>query len=237
MKKLRIHCIQHVHFEGPAMIKSWADQGGHAFSFTRLFESGKYPALESIDWLIIMGGPMGVNEHEKHPWLDDEINYIKKAIDDSKIVIGICLGAQLIAKALGAEVMHGGKKEIGWFPVRFDKKTALSAGFDFLPEEITVLHWHGDTFTLPEGALHLASSKAFLNQAFLYKNNVLALQFHFEMNASALDAILNHSANEIVPGSFVQDAQTISSNRILLHENNNMMRKILGKFEAETPKQ
>jgi GMP synthase (glutamine-hydrolysing) len=148
-----------------------------------------------------------------------------------KVVTGVCLGAQLIAKAMGAEVRNGNRQEIGWFPVNIHKQAADKAGFEFLPREMTVFHWHGDTFEIPAGAIHLASSEAFANQAFLYKDRVLALQFHFEMNNTAIESILNNVAEELIPAAFVQTRKEILANIHYLPENNKIMYKILDKLE------
>jgi GMP synthase (glutamine-hydrolysing) len=233
-KKIRIHCLQHVSFEGPAIIKEWADKKGHLFSFTRFYENDPIPGMQDFDWLVIMGGPMGVYEQKLNPWLITEISLIRGAIDASKTVIGICLGAQLIACALGAEIKPGKMKEIGWFPVYINKSIADPLGLEFLPEEITVFHWHGDTFGLPASTMPLASSGATPNQAFLYKNHVLALQFHFEMNPEALAEITSHGASELISGRYIQHAGTIMKGRHYLEENNAVMKKILDKFEEDT---
>ncbi|HJZ40005.1 MAG TPA: type 1 glutamine amidotransferase [Bacteroidales bacterium] len=231
MRKLKIHCLQHVHFEGPAIIHKWALHKGHEFGFTRFYDAVGFPEIEEIDWLVIMGGPMGVDEYDEYPWLKKEIEYIRQAIAGSKVVIGICLGAQLIARALGAAVKHGQKQEIGWFPVTINKIAATRAGFDFLPEEITAFHWHQDTFDIPEDSLQLASSKAYPNQAFLYRNTILALQFHFEMDFPALEAIVRNSGAGIKPGEYVQSVKAILGNKQNILKNNEMMRKILECFE------
>ena len=214
---MRIHYFQHILFEGLASIGQWANQKGYALSATQYFENSdlpdiQYPDMQAIDWLIIMGGPMNIYEHDKYPWLKSEKEYIRAAIDAGKTVIGICLGAQLIADVLGAKVYPGAHKEIGWFPVRLTEEAIYSEIFGSLPEQLTCFHWHGDTFHLPDGAVHLARSEGCENQAFIYDNRVLALQFHLESTPESVADIISHCRSEIVPGRFIQSAETMLKN-------------------------
>ncbi|MBN1791448.1 MAG: type 1 glutamine amidotransferase [Bacteroidales bacterium] len=232
MKKLKIFCIQHVPFEGPAIIRDWALRKGHEFTTLNLYSNDEFPDIGNLDWLVIMGGPMSVHEHEPYPWIKKEIEFIRRAIENSKVVLGICLGAQLIAKALGVQVSRGEHPEIGWFPVRINRHAAQKTGFGFLPEEITPFHWHQETFDIPPGAMHLASSALFPNQAFLYRDRVLALQFHFEMDLNAIQEIILHSGAEPSPEEYVQRAGVILENKQHISNNNELMRRILDKLEA-----
>lgn len=232
MKRLKILCIQHVPFEGPAIIRDWALRKGHEFTTLNLYIKDEFPDIGNLDWLVIMGGPMSVHEHERYPWLKEEIEFIRRAIENSKVVLGICLGAQLIARALGVQVSRGEHPEIGWFPVRINRDAKHKIGFGFLPEEITPFHWHQETFDIPPGAIHLASSALFPNQAFLYGERVLALQFHFEMDFNAIQEIIQHSGAEPSPEEYVQRAGAILENKRPISANNELMRKILDKLEA-----
>jgi GMP synthase-like glutamine amidotransferase len=231
MKKFKILCIQHVPFEGPAIIRDWALRKGHEFTTLSLYSNDEFPDIGNMDWLVIMGGPMSVHEHERYPWLKLEIAFIRQAIEQSKVVLGICLGAQLIARALGVQVSRGEHPEIGWFPVRINRHAAQKIGFDFLPEEITPFHWHQETFDIPSGAMHLASSTLFPNQAFLFKDRVLALQFHLEMDFAAIQEIIQHSGEAPSPEEYIQHASTILENKQPISANNELMCKILDKFE------
>lgn len=162
------------------------------------------PAVAGFDRLVVMGGPMSVGDTEACPWLEDELALIAEAIAAGKSVVGVCLGAQLIAAALGARVYPNAAKEIGWLPIRL---TDQARGLDFcdgLPAEQTVFHWHEDTFDLPAGAVHLAESEACANQAFLIDGRVLGLQCHLESTPASVAAICEHCADDIVPGRFVQ---------------------------------
>jgi GMP synthase (glutamine-hydrolysing) len=211
---MRIHYFQHVAFEGVASIGQWTNQKGYALSATRFFEESGLPDMQAIDWLIIMGGPMNIYEHDRYPWLISEKQYIRAAIGAGKTVVGICLGAQLIADVLGAKVYPGVHKEIGWLPIQLTGEAIHSDIFGFLPEHLTCFQWHGDTFDLPDGSVHLAKSEGCENQAFIYDNRVLALQFHLESTPESVADIISHCQSEIVPGTFIQSSETIEKNGI-----------------------
>lgn len=204
---MRIHCLQHVPFEGPAGIGDWAARKGHPVTTTPLFEHRGFPDQGTFDWLVIMGGPMGVRDEADYPWLADEKGLIREAIGVGKTVIGVCLGAQLIAHILGARVYRNSHREIGWFPVELTDQGRTSGPFAFLPPRFEVFHWHGDTFDLPDGAVHLASSEGCAHQAFLYQGRVLGLQFHLESTPASVADIVANCADEITSGSYVQDAE------------------------------
>ena len=143
---------------------------------------GRWPTPKSADALIIMGGPMGVYEEGRHPFINKEIAAIARFIDAGKPVLGVCLGAQLIAAALGARVYPNKRKEIGWNPIHLTPegmKDPLFAGFK---KRETVFQWHGDTFDLPAGAVRLAGSPLCRNQAFRWGDRVYGLQFHIEVS-------------------------------------------------------
>ena len=204
---MRIHFLQHVPFEGPAGIGDWAARKGHSVTTTPLFENVDLPDQPDFDWLIVMGGPMGIHDEADYPWLVREKDFLREAIAGGKIVVGVCLGAQLIADALGARVYRNQQKEIGWFPIELTERGQASRLFVFLPHRFEVFHWHGDTFDLPEGAVHLARSEVCEQQAFLYDERVLGLQFHLESTPVSVADIVANCADEIVPTTYVQDAE------------------------------
>ena len=183
---MRIHCLQHVPFEGPAAIADWAAKRGHSLVISRLYAGEALPSLDVFDWLLIMGGPMNIYQELQHPWLAAEKACIDQALAADKTLLGICLGAQLIVRALGARVYPGHQKEIGWSPIQLDEAGSRSALRHFVGDGVCVLHWHGETFDLPEDAEHLASSELYPNQAFSYGKS-LALQFHPEVTARGLE--------------------------------------------------
>ena len=149
---------------------------------------------------------MNACEDAVYPWLEKEKSYIRGAIGAGKYVIGICLGAQLIAHALGAEVSPGPEKEIGWFPIQ--RSTDCPDSMQ-LPDELRVLHWHGDTFALPEGAHTIARSAACANQGFLYRNRVLALQCHLEMTPQSLALLIAACSDELIDAPYIQPAEAM----------------------------
>lgn len=204
---MRAHIFQHLAFEGPGTIQPWLKNAGFEITFTVFSEKVYFPGIKEIDFLVIMGGSMSVNDEDKHPWLIEEKQFIREFISTGKPVLGICLGAQLIASALGAKVYPNKTKEIGWFHVH-GKTNLPPSGFQF-PASFFSLHWHGETFDLPEGAVLLASSEATKNQAFLFGQNVLAIQFHPEADSETLEDFCFHFKKELVPGTFIQSGEEI----------------------------
>lgn len=203
---MRLHIFQHTASEGPGRIAAWARERGHAVSATHFYRGGNPPRAEEFDFLAVMGGPMNIYEHRDHPWLRAEKRALAEAIAAGKTVLGVCLGAQLLADALDAKVFQNPELEIGWFPVRFDaEKIARARAFENFPRELTALHWHGDTFELPRGATRLAASAACENQAFTSGENLVGLQFHIEVEPSDVRAFIGDATDaEIGAGPWVQ---------------------------------
>lgn len=203
----RVHYLQHVPFEGLGSMENWFSESDYQITRTLFTETSDLPDPSEIDILVVMGGPMSVNDEEEFPWLSKEMAFVSRVIDAELPVLGVCLGAQLIAKVLGSHIYPNGEKEIGWFPV-FGKDSTSNAAFSF-PDEIKVFHWHGETFDLPEGASLLASSDVCKNQAFLYRDRVMGLQFHLETTPQSALAIVNNCRNEIVSGRCIQSESEI----------------------------
>jgi GMP synthase-like glutamine amidotransferase len=229
---MRIHYFQHVPFEGLGNIEEWIKVRGHSLSVTRFYNNEPLPKLDDIDWLIVMGGPMGAYEENIYPWLAAEKRFIGQAINKGVKVLGICLGAQLIAAALGAKVYPNAYKEIGWFPINLTEDGGTSALFQGLPAEILVFHWHGDTFDLPSGAKHLAETTACKNQAFSYGNHVLALQFHLDVRRDTIKEWVQSGTSELVKAPYIQTAEQMlaQDNQFLIIEK--YMRQIMDNLEA-----
>ncbi len=204
------HYLQHVPFEDPAALLPWLTQNGYSISSSKLWESTNLPDVHTIDLLIIMGGPMNIYEEKIHPWLSIEKKYIEEVINKNIPVIGICLGAQLIADVLGAKVYKNTHPEIGWFPVQriITEKFPI---LDNIPSTFSAFHWHGDTFSIPHNAEHILQSEACTNQAFIYNNSVLALQFHIESSEESIKNLLIHCKDELIDDVYVQREAMILS--------------------------
>ena len=204
---MRIHCLQHVPFEGAAAIGDWAARNGHSITSTSLFASTDLPSQDGFDWLVVMGGPMGVHQEAEHPWLVPEKAFIGESIAAGKTLVGVCLGAQLIAEVLGARVHRNPQTEIGWLPIALTEAGRASPITGFLPETLDVFHWHGDTFEIPPGAQHLARSAACAHQIFLYDGRVLGLQCHLESTRASVADLVHKCADEILPSATVQSGE------------------------------
>ena len=207
---MHAHYLQHVSFEGLGSIETWLLEAGYEISCTRLYQGDSLPSADRFDLLIVMGGPMSVNDEFDYPWLAEEKRFIRNAIDRGCPVLGICLGAQLIASALGARVYANPLKEIGWHPIQRVEPDE-HAGVRF-PPFLEVFHWHGETFDLPAGAVHLARSKGCENQAYAYRNNVVGLQFHLETTPESARKLVIHCRDELIPDRYVQDEEAILEN-------------------------
>lgn len=186
----RATVIQHLAFEDLGTLAPALNAADFQISYTQAGVDAFDPLqLASADLLVVLGGPVGVYESDKYPWLSEEIALIRRRIHSGSAVLGICLGAQLIAAALGGEVMPGTHgKEIGWSEILPVSEIVAARKLGALLEPgLRVLHWHGDTFALPDGATHLARSALYENQAFSFEDHVLALQFHPEVQTRQLE--------------------------------------------------
>ena len=205
---MRISYLQHVPFEGPARIAAWAKQGGHVLTPNRLDLGQPVPEVAEFDLLVILGGPMSANDDGRYPWLAPEKQLISDATARGKPILGVCLGAQLIAASLGARV-HPGEKEIGWFPVQRTGPSSDAGAFSRFPDSFVPLHWHGETFDLPPGAERIAETKACRNQAFQVDDRVVGLQFHLEATIDSVRALAENAASDITGGPFQQTPEQI----------------------------
>lgn len=224
-----IHWLQHVPFEGLGSMEEWLTEQGHKLSCTRLWADDVLPAADSFSALIVMGGPMGIYDHDEYPWLVQEKEFLRQVVDQGTPTLGICLGAQLLADILGAEVSANPEKEIGWFPVVASPEMppSLSA---VLPEKMTVFHWHGDTFTLPKDSVNIYSSKACKNQAFLYKDHILGLQFHLETTKISATALVENCGAELITAPWIMTEKEITGADSEFGRVNNYMHQLLQNF-------
>ena len=212
---MRFHLLQHVAFEGPAAIQDWIDRNGHTLTTTKYYQGDPLPNQDEFDFLIVMGGPMGVEDIEQYPWLVPEREFIQQSIEAGKHILGICLGAQLIARACGAEVFKNNQREIGWFKIAIDKQNLPAVMRDVFPASAEVFHWHGDTFEIPRGACHFATSEACSNQGFILNEKVIGLQFHIETTEESAALLIKNCGNELDGSTYVQSEAEIlaDSNR------------------------
>ena len=228
---MRIHGLQHVAFEGPGHIEQWVADHGHVLTMTRLYAGDSLPDPADFDRLVIMGGPMNIYEDRDYPWLAGERAFLRRVIAAGKSAVGVCLGAQLLADALGSRVYAGRHKEIGWLPIRVTEAGGQSRLFQGLPTEPVVFHWHGDTFDVPKGAVHLAASEGCGSQAFLFENRILGLQFHLESTPDTVREILDHCGDELLGGPFIQSADQIkTADPALFAANNQLLENLINRL-------
>ena len=208
---MRAHSLQHVPFVGLGSIESWLQRAGYEVTATRFYDSEELPPPAEVDLVVAMS----VNDERQQPWLAAEKRFIRAVVELGLPVLGVCLGAQLIASACGAAVYPNKVKEIGWLPIQGvaadgdgDAGAEQPATFRF-PPFLEVLHWHGDTFDLPQGAVHLARSNGARNQAFQLGASVIGMQFHLDTTPDGARALVEHCRAELVPSMYVQSEERI----------------------------
>jgi GMP synthase-like glutamine amidotransferase len=224
---MRWHCLQHVPFEGPAHLASWAQRRGYELTFTELWRDATFPSGHGYDGLFILGGPMNVYEDEQYPWLAPEKHFIARAVSERKPILGVCLGAQLLAVVMGGSVTRNRHKEIGWFPVELTPAGRDSALLRDFPDRFTAFHWHGDRFSIPPPAIHVARSEACNEQAFVYEHRVVGLQFHLETTRENVAALVEHCGDEIVRAPYIQDRRTVEASTDNLPTTHGLLEKLL----------
>jgi len=231
---MRLHSLEHVPFEDLAQIGVWAQEQGHHITRTRFYAADPLPSWQDFDWLVVMGGPMNIYEEDRYPWLAQEKACIAEAIAHGRLVLGICLGAQLIADVLGGPVTKNAYKEIGWFPVKLSAAAADSPLFHDFPKEFMAFHWHGDTFALPPGAQHMAASVACAQQAFTYSDKVVGLQFHLESTPASVQKLIEHCGDELRNGPYIQTAEEMLSQKHFFLDIGKNMTRLLDNLAAQS---
>jgi GMP synthase (glutamine-hydrolysing) len=207
--------FQHDPFEDLGFFAEVLEKQGADYRVLRLFH-GEMPAedWQHIGALIILGGPMSVGEEDNFPFLRWEKRIIRAAIDEAVPMLGICLGAQLIAETLGTKVFRGPVKEIGWSRISITPHGQVDSLLGYLPESATVFQWHGDGFELPNGAIHLASSINYKNQAFRVGKSIYGLQFHLEVTPTMIERWIEQRSKDlalapyVLPDKILADTQT-----------------------------
>lgn len=202
---MQIHAVLHAAFEPLGIIAQWAKEQGHLVSITRTYDGEQLPEVSLFDMLIIMGGPQSSLEIEKYPYLADEIALIKKSIVENKPIIGVCLGAQLISQALGADPEKSPHKEVGVFSIELLDDAHDDPIFKDFPKDFDVMHWHNDMPGLPNGSVVLAKSAGCPRQIVRFLPNVYGFQCHFEINRDVALGLIANCQSDLVPSLFVQN--------------------------------
>ena len=202
---MRAHVLQHVPYEGLGLLEPALRQRRFSTSWTRLFADDPWPEAADLDLVITLGGPMGANDEVECPWLIDEKHWLESVLQNDVPFLGICLGAQLMANVLGADVHRNPVPEIGWLPISPPAGLAANHPEAYrFPTRLEVLHLHSDTFDIPAGAIHLAESAACQNQAFQFGQRCFGLQFHLEGNPELIRNIEAADNNPTPPSDTVQ---------------------------------
>lgn len=231
-----LHYFQHVPFEGLGSIKTWAQSAGHPVNCTRWYAGDPPPALTDMDLLVVMGGPMNVYEESTYPWLTAEKKFIEQAVKADKPILGICLGAQLLATVMGARVYQNDQREIGWFDVFRTRDAENSRTAGFLPEKAKVFHWHGDTFEIPTGAIGLAQSRGCRHQGFVAEERRVGMQFHLEVTHEGAAGLIEQCRGDFEPpGPWVQDPAEILADRQRFKCANQLLVPLLDRLASLAP--
>lgn len=228
-----MHCLQHVEFEDAAQIGRWARDRGHSLSSTLVSESNSLPAPDAFDWLVVMGGPMSTYEEDRYPWLAGEKRLIAQAIAQDKRVLGVCLGAQMIADALGGAVAPNRFREIGWHEAWLTGPIRGSL-FEGFPDIFVPFHWHGDMLSLPPGACHLVASEACPNQAFQFGPRVLGLQFHLEYTEQNIRTMIEQCAEDLAAGPYIQTPSAMVGHEPRILQAHALLHRLLEAMENAT---
>jgi len=213
---MRILLLQHDPLDGPGALMEWTEDRGHEITFCLICLGEPLPSFESFDLLVSLGGPMGAYEEKKHPWLALEKQYLREAFAAGKKILGLCLGCQLLADALGGKAFRHTCKEFGWQPIE-----PLAPGLEWFGSDTVfkAFQWHGDTYTLPPGAVQLARNAAAEQQAFLLESpgsgKVLGLQFHLEWTERMAREALAEPGVAPPPSPSVQTPKEILSDLTL----------------------
>jgi GMP synthase (glutamine-hydrolysing) len=224
MRLRRAVVLRHLCFEDLGLLDSILARAGFEIAYLDApIEPVDTPAARHADLLVILGGPIGAYDCERYPFLLDELRVIDLRLERDLPTLGICLGAQLMATALGSRVYPGREKEIGWGAVKLSAAGNASALAPLAKDGAKALHWHGDTFDLPAQATHLASTKLYENQAFQFGQNALALQFHIEADPLRIEQWLIGHACELAhagisPQSIREEARLIRPNALQIAE-------------------
>jgi GMP synthase-like glutamine amidotransferase len=228
---VRIHYLQNDKLCALGNIESWAKERGHSITSTHLDEEACFPSLEDFDLLIISGGRMTSYEEDVYPWLAKEKDFIREATSQQKFLLGICLGAQLIADSLGGKVYPHKHKEIGWWPIELTEEGAQSPLLKGWNARFPAFLFHWDTFDLPEGAVRLCTSDGCANQAFQYGERVIGVQFHPELTNDVISMVGKLFEHVIGEGPYIQKTSYFRNQTELVKRGKALMYTLLDNIE------
>lgn len=206
---MRIHYIIHAPFENLGVIEDWIIKHKHAATGTHTYRGEQLPDVTEFDFLIVMGGPQSAITLDQYPYLQQEIELIRQAIQANKAILGVCLGAQLLGVALGAAAENSPHKEIGIYPIETTEAAEHDALFKLFPKHFPVMHWHGDMPGLSEECVLLAGSAGCPRQAFRYGDKVYGFQFHLEFTPENVIDLLTHCGDDLASGKYVSEAEEL----------------------------
>lgn len=220
--------------EGPGQAAEWLLAHGHTLSYTHLFKPNPvFPALGEFDGLLILGGAMSVHDEVRFPWLRGEKAFLHDVLKAGKITLAICLGAQLVAQALGAEVRPNHEPEIGFWTVRFSAKALEHPLLQGWPEKAAVLHWHQDTFAVPPGAIRVGMSAGCATQGFVWGDGIVGLQFHPEFTTEMVEQLMAFEGHETAEEQeFVQTAEQIRARLKSVWKGRKLLESLLANLVA-----
>ena len=227
---MRLLYLQHDPLDGPGTLLDWAESRGHTTFRCLICEGEPLPSIDSFDLLVSLGGPMGAYEEAKHPWLELEKRYLREAFASGKKILGLCLGTQMIAEALGGKAFRHSCKEFGWQPIDPTPAGLEWFSWDKGKGSFLAFQWHGDTYTLPPGAIQLARNTACEQQAFAIGNQVLGLQFHLEWTEAMMRKALAEPGVASPPSASVQTLEEIMSDPSLFESGQKHFFSLMDRF-------
>jgi GMP synthase-like glutamine amidotransferase len=230
-----IYIFQHTPFEGPGYIQTWAEKQNKELHIVPVYQDVELPSQDEVDFLIVLGGPMSIRDRAKLPWLDSEIDFLYEYTSRGKKALGICLGAQLLADAIGGRVSKG-TTEIGWYPVKSAPAREASNIFRTFPKEFTPLHWHSETFSMPSDAYRTTGTIVTPNQSFDFKGRIVGIQYHLEVDEALLEDFIR-SADRVFPkGKYVGTEDQIRAGKVHMPKNQALLTRVLDTMLGTGPK-
>lgn len=225
---MNVVCITHADFETPGVIEPWFRDRGHTFKIIKPYSGEKLSISDEFDLLVVMGGPQSPLDIEAAPYLLEEINFLKLCLEQNTPIMGFCLGAQLIAEALGSRTVRSPEKEVGVFPIRLNAEGCADDLLKRFATTFSAIHWHNDMPGLPSRAVVLASSMGCPRQIVKFKPNVYGFQCHFEITSKGIEQMIKFAPQDLSPSEYTQSFDQLINNDY--KEINSLMNKILHEF-------